>query len=86
MIKRKKYKADLDEIAEGYQVARDCKFDAELTAFVKETIETDGVVTEDDIQGFIDSFEFPKEYEWCEKEYAEQIGAFEDEKYKESRD
>jgi len=86
LIKRKNYKSDLDEIAEGYQVARDCEFDTKLTDFIRKTREADGVVTEDDIQGFIDSFEFIEENEWCEMEYAEQIGAFEDVKYNEIKD
>ena len=82
----RQYKADLEAIAEGYQTARDCEFDTQLTDFIRETRETEGVVTEDDIQGFLDNFTFEDEYDWCFNEYEEQRLAFEDAKYEESRD
>ena len=80
------YKADLEDIAEGYQTARDCEFDTQLMDFIKETREAEGVVTEDDLQGFLDNFTFPDEDEYCATEYADQIDAFEDAKYEEARD
>ena len=80
------YKADLEAIAEGYQTARDNEFDTQLMDFIKETRELEGVVTEDDLQGFLDNFTFEDEYDWCFNEYEEQRLAYEDAKYEEERD
>ena len=40
-----------------------------------------GVVIEDDIQGFLDSFTFQEEFEWCINEYEEQRQAYEEVRY-----
>ena len=82
----RQYKADLADIAEGYQTARDNAFDTQLTDFIRETREAEGVVTEDDIQGFLDNFTFEDEYEYCFNVYEEQREAYEDAKYEEYRD
>ena len=85
-MRTRNYKANLDEIAEGYQNARDCEFDTELTTFIRETKEEYGVVTEDDVQGFVDSFDFPDEYEWAAAEYESQRDSYYDAKYEEMKD
>jgi len=80
------YKETLELIGVHYEDARNDEFDAQLMDFIKNTRETNGVVTEDDLQGFIDSFTFPEEFEWCANEYNKYVGAYEDEKYEEQRD
>ena len=82
-MRTRNYKANLELIAEGYQVARDDEFYVQLMDFIKES---DGLVTEDDLQGFIDSFDFPDEDEWCATEFESQRDSFEDAKYEEYRD
>ena len=84
------YKANLELIAEGYEEARDIEFDIQFRDMFNEYFLTEKgmkiVITEDDIQGFIDSFDFPDEDEWCEDELESQRDAFEDAKYEEYKD
>jgi len=80
------YKANLELIAEGYEDAKSEEFYSSLMLFISKTRKETGAVTEDDIQGFIDSFDFPDEFEWCEDELESQRDAFEDAKYEEYKD
>ena len=43
-------------------------------------------LTEDDIQGFIDSFTFDSEEEWCINEYESRLDSFNDQKYQEFKE
>ena len=81
----RQYKADLEEIADGYQEARDEAFNNEFVKFFAELI-IEGNITEDDIQGFMDSFDFPSESDWCADEYESRRDSFYDAKYEEMRD
>ncbi len=89
-MRTRKYKADLEEVAEGYQDARDYEFNQQF----RDTLFIQGVntnlehweVTEEDIQGFMDSFTFPDEDEWCDNELQSRMESFEDAKYEEMRD
>ncbi len=79
------YKADLEELADEYQDARD----AEFTTQFRDMFMNNGYmldITEDDIQGFIDSFDFLGEDEWCASEYQSRMESFEDAKYEEMKD
>ena len=80
------YKANLERIAEGYQEARDCEFDTQLIDFILDTREEYGVITEDDIQGFIDSFDFPEEFEYCAMEFESELDTMADMKYEQMKD
>ena len=105
----RQYKADLEELADGYQEARDEAFGQQFRDFVEEFIEEfidvdTGVLmdinkddiqefmdsfdfpNEDDIQGFMDSFDFPDEEQWAIDEYQSRLESFEDAKYEEMKD
>jgi len=73
------YKADIEELADSYQDARDEAFDEQFRDFLK-TIEEPENITEDDVQGFIDTFEFAEEWDWCASEYESRRDSFEDAK------
>ena len=68
-IRTRDMKARAEELADGYQDARDEEFrDQFIDMFM--TTNNEGEVlmkefTEDDAQGFLDSFTFPDENEWC---------------------
>ena len=84
------YKANLERIAEGYEEARDIEFDIQFRDMFNEYFLTEKgmkiVITEDDLQGFIDSFNFEEEFEWCASEYESQRDSYEDAKYEQMRD
>jgi len=82
-MRTRNYKADIEKISEGYEDAKDKEFNTQFRDFVgDETI----FITEDDIQGFLDSFTFPEEFEWAASEYESQRDAYEDAKFEEMRD
>ena len=83
-MRTRDYKAALEEIANGYQEARDEEFNQQLIDFLP--MDKKIIVTEDDLQGFLDSFTFPDEADWCADEYEEKQGAYADAKYEEMRD
>ena len=88
----RQYKADLEELADGYQEARDVEFSIQLKDFLEDFITHDYGnawnigITEDDVRGFIDSFDFPSESDWCADEYESRRDSFEDAKYEQMRD
>ncbi len=49
--------------SDDYQEAKNTEFDQQLKDFL--TADTETIVSEDDIQGFLDSFTFPDKDEWC---------------------
>jgi len=81
----RQYKADLEELADGYQDAKDYEFNQQFVKFFAELI-IEGNITEDDIQGFIDSFDFPSEDEWVVDEYQSRLDDFNDQKYQSFKD
>ncbi len=85
-MRTRNYKADLEELADGYEDARAEEFSTQFYDFIKETVKDEYVLTEDDIQGFIDSFDFLGEDEWCASEYQSRMESFEDAKYEEMKD
>ena len=67
-----------DDNIDRYEEARDEEFDRQFRdMFFKDP----DIITEDDVQGFIDSFDFPEEGEWLANEYESFIGDLEDQKY-----
>ena len=84
-MRTRQYKADFEEIADGYQEASDEAFNNEFVKFFAELI-IEGNITEDDIQGFIDSFDFPNEEQWAIDEYQSRLESFEDQKYQEYKE
>ena len=81
----RQYKADLEELADGYWEARDKEFDNEFrNTFVFADILQ--FITEEDIQGFLDSFTFPSEDEWVVDEYESRRDSFNDQKYQEYKE
>jgi len=92
-MRTKNYKAELEKLSDDYQDARDFEFTEQLTQFLSEYIyfPTTNVVelkeiTEDDLTGFIDSFDFPEEWDWCMSEYESRLDTFQDAKYEEMKD
>ena len=84
-MRTRQYKADLEELADGYQEARDEAFNNEFVKFFAELI-IEGNITEDDIQGFIDSFDFPDEEQWAINKYESRRDSFYDAKYQEYKE
>ena len=83
MKRTRNYKADLEELEGEYQEARDKEFNDAFRDFLcdEEYIMNRDIITEDDIQGFLDSFTFPDVADWCASEYQSRLESFEDAKY-----
>ena len=69
----------------SYQLARDEEFNEQFTEFIVGT-PTDTPLTEDDVQGFLDSFEFPDEFEWIADEVESEAGDYADQAYEEYKE
>ena len=86
-MRTRNYKADLEELEGEYDEARDYEFNEQFRdAILVQGVNTNLaklVVTEDDIQGFLDSFDFPDVDEWCASEYESRLGEYADQKYNE---
>ena len=82
-MRTRDYKAELDEIANGYQEARDEEFNAQFRDMF--FMATD-ILTEDDIQGFLDSFTFPDEEDWAADEFESRRDSYYDAKMEEEKD
>jgi len=81
----RQYKADLEELADGYQDAKDYEFNQQFkNMFIERGYLID--ITEDDLQGFIDSFDFPSEEQWVVDEYQSRLDDFNDQKYQEYKE
>ena len=93
-MRTRDYKSKLEEYEDQYQEARDeefrQQFQFELMYKMSETyggvwiFETP--ITEDDIQGFIDSFTFPDIDQWCADQYESERDAYADAKYQEFKE
>jgi len=70
-----------DAHIEDYDEARNYEFYEQLNEFYNELIAEKKIVTEDDVQGFLDSFTFPEEGEWLANEYESFLDDLEDQKY-----
>ena len=83
----KKIKDRAIEISESddYQKARDDAFDDQFRDFVSET-KFPECITEDDVQGFLDSFTFDDEDEWAMNKACNEVDDYYDAKYEEEKD
>ena len=79
-------KARAEELAEGYQDARDEAFNDEFYDEFTDTGMLTTSLTEDDVQGFMDSFDFPDEDQWAIDEYESRQDSFYDAKYESFKD
>ena len=78
-------KARAEELLEGYQDARDEEFSNQLKDFMSEYLDHQAV-NEDDLQGFIDNFEFPNEDEWAFDEVQSELDDIGDQQYEQMKD
>ncbi len=73
--------------SDKYQEARDEEFTQQLQDFLSEEGFVKGlIITEDDMQGFIDSFTFTDEADWLVSAYESEIGECADRAYDEAKD
>jgi len=71
------------ELAEGYEEARDEAFNEEFRdMFSQEKY----VITEEDLQGFLDSFTFPEEGDWALDQAESEYEGYMDSKYQAMKD
>ena len=71
------------ELAEGYEEARDEAFNEEFRdMFSQEKY----VITEEDLQGFLDSFTFPEEGDWALDQAESEYEGYMDSKYEQMKD
>ena len=76
------HKTGITDLMAEYYEARDEDFDTKLTEFLTE----EPLYTEDLIKGFLESYSFPDQFEWAEKEYYDRLVAYEDNLYDSRRD
>ncbi len=82
--------------SDDYQEARNEEFDTQFRDFLKEYLPTPQgrfrhdkkiePIIEDDIQGFIDSFTFPDENEWCMEKACNEVDDYYEAKFEEEKD
>ena len=81
-----KYKAYIEEISEGYQEARDEEFHEQFCAFMSENDNYEFIWTEDEVQTFVDAFNFPNEFDWACAELESRFDAEADARYEQMKD
>ncbi len=81
----RRIKERAEELRDGYQDARDEEFNARFKDFTSYYLMHGGPhgVTEDDVQDFIDGFDFPSEDTWVFTEVDNEIAEIADMKYQE---
>jgi len=79
-------KARAEELAEGYQDARDEAFNDEFYDEFTDTGMLTTSLTEDDVQGFLDSFTFPDKWDWAFDAVQSELDDIGDQKYEQMRD
>jgi hypothetical protein len=74
--------------AEEYEEARAEAFNDEFREFIREIINSPQykLITENDIQGFLDTFEFPDESDWLASQYESHLGECADQAYLEYKE
>lgn len=74
---------EIEESGE-YQDAKDEAFNDEFIDFISDLLEDDKyIITYDDVQGFLDSFEFPSEEEYISNRVNSELDDYNDQKYQE---
>ena len=73
---------------DDYDEERDEEFNRELRDFIEATLKSDEIVTEYDIQTFLDNFDtqYPSEEKWITDSYESALGDCADQAYSEFRD
>ncbi len=79
-------KARAEELADGYQEARDQEFNDQFKDFTESYITNSDCITEDDVQGFMDSFTFPNEADWAWDKMQNEIEDIGDQQYQLCKD
>ncbi len=74
------------ELLEGFDEAMDEKFSDEFRDFIKPMLADNDVITYDDIQGFLDSFETLDENEWAFEQVDAELAEIGDQKYQQWKD
>ncbi len=85
----KDLKTKVEAKADSYQLAKDEAFTEQFNDFISGYALDDKAInpmSEDDLQGFIDSFTFPDEADWCLDEVLSDIDTAEDAKYQLQKD
>jgi len=94
-INSKQIKERAMEICESndYQEARDEELTQQFQDFISDIVTINKYkeceitkITEDDLQGFIDSFTFPDENDWCMEKACGEVDDYYDAKYEEEKD
>ena len=84
--KSQDYKTSLELLGDEYQEARDTEFTIQFQDEFGDEFNAIYKITEDDLQGFLDSFTFPDEDQWCVDEYERRLANFNDAKYEAFKD
>jgi len=87
-------KRRMNEKEDDYQEARDEEFHIQFQDMFMKSIDTDfgsdfviqGTLTEDDVQGFLDSFDFMAVGDWCYDEVMNEEAEIGDAKYEQMKD
>ncbi len=77
------FKAKVELKLEQYDEFIEEKFDQEFRDFLNEF--GNNVITYNDVQGFLDSFEEPSEYEWAEDEVMNDYIVMQEARYDEAK-
>ncbi len=87
-MRNRDIKARAEELRDGYQEAMDEAFDTEFKDFLKqyELCDISNTITEDDVQDFMDKFDFPDEDTWVFTEVDNELAEIGDMKMEEQRD
>ena len=85
MRRTRDMKARAEQLSEGYQDAKDYEFNEQFTNFITGTPASQPL-TEEDVQGFLDSFTFPDETEWSWNEMESELDDIDDQRYEEEKD
>ena len=89
-MRTKNYKTEIEKLSDDYEAAKEEAFDTQFKEMFKKHFGTKlGMhvsVTSDDVQGFLDTFEFAEEFEWCADIYQSRLDDYDDQKYDVARD
>ena len=72
--------------SDEYQEARNEEFNEQFRDFLSGNIEAGSVFSEDDIQGFMDSFDFPSEEDYAMGKACSEADEWADAKYEEMKE
>ena len=88
-MRTRDFKARAEEFEDQYEDARDEAFNDEFLIeftpiFSKQYgMNLSNIITEEDVQGFLDSFTFPDEADWCADQVQSELDDIGDQKYQE---